>query len=86
MRPFELHDLLPSDLRFKILVFAGDTTDPEQRKRVQKVADAMTAADGFLGKTGKAKKVVDIMAVSSGDKDRVNYNELPAVFRSHWSK
>jgi len=33
-RPIEIQDLLPSDMRFKILVFTGNTSEPEQLLKV----------------------------------------------------
>ena len=38
-RPIEIQDLLPSDTRFKILVFTGDTSEPEQLLKVVNLAE-----------------------------------------------
>jgi len=88
-RPYELQDLLPADTRFKVLIFAGDTTDLAQRMKVEKLADEMGRPKSFLKKytPGEERnKVFDILAISSGKKEHVNYTELPELFRSHWSK
>lgn len=88
-RPIELQDLLPSDTRFKVLVFAGDTTQPAQRAKVSQLAEDMKKPQGFLRRFAPRKddtKVFDIISISLAKKATVRYNELPALFRSHWSK
>jgi len=38
-RPIEIQDLLPSNTRLKILVFTGDTSEPEQLLKVVNLAE-----------------------------------------------
>lgn len=89
-RPFELQDLLPADTRFKVLLFAGDTTRDAQRARLRALAAAMDAAGGFFNRhtpaRGARADVFDILAISSGKKEVVNFTDLPPLFRPHWSK
>jgi phenol 2-monooxygenase len=87
-RPYELQDLLPADTRFKILIFAGNITDAVQRMKVEKLAEEMGRPQSFLKNIPGEEwnKVFDILAISSGKKEHVNYTELPELFRSHWSK
>jgi len=76
-------------MRFKILIFAGDTTQIAQRIKVEKLAQEMGRPESFLKKYTPGdewNKVFDILAISSGKKEHVNYTELPKLFRSHWSK
>ena len=82
-RPFEIQDLLPADTRFKLLVFAGDTTDAAQLARVRTLAAALEG--DVYGRFGGAA-VFDVMAVCAATKEQVNYTDLPAIFRTHWSK
>ena len=86
VRPVDVQDVLPADTRYKVLVFAGDTRAPPQRARVQALADAV--AQGFLQRFGGPEpgKVFDVLAISSAPKDKVDYTDLPPVFRTHWSK
>lgn len=79
----ELQDLLPPDIRFKILVFTGDIADPPQLSRIETLAVAMSQPTSFAKKFDLA---VDIITVASGKKNTVNANYLPQIFRSHWSK
>lgn len=94
-RPYELQDLLPSDLRFKILVFTGDLDAETQRDRVSKFAQAVTSEGGFLRKYGQRRvgegatgwnEVFELFSIVSGKKETVNYTIVPAALRSHWSK
>ena len=75
-RPYELQDLLPSDTRFKVLVFAGDTADAAQLARVRALAAGMGRPEGFLGRFGRGEpgKVFDILSISSAKKTEANYN------------
>ncbi|KAL4251566.1 PheA/TfdB FAD monooxygenase family protein [Abortiporus biennis] len=81
-RPYELQDLLPADTRFKILLFAGNTANPSQLDRVNILAENMEQK--VLKKFGR--DVFDVISISSAQKDKVNYTDLPEVLRSHWSK
>ena len=74
-RPFNIQDLLPSDTRFKILIFAGNTADQAQMVRVQALAEQMGKPDGFLARFGKGEylKVFDILSISSAKKQVTNY-------------
>ncbi|KAF9466163.1 FAD binding domain-containing protein [Collybia nuda] len=88
-RPFELQDLLPSDTRFKVLIFAGDTSQATQRAKVDNLAVDMSASHRFLktySPSGDIFAAFDILSISSATKSEVRYNELPKLFRSHWSK
>ncbi|EJF59085.1 hypothetical protein DICSQDRAFT_65759 [Dichomitus squalens LYAD-421 SS1] len=86
-RPYNIQDLLPSDARFKVLVFVGNTPDKAQAARVQALADWMVRPDRFLVRFGKgdSAKVFDIWSISSAKKRDVNYIDLPPLFRPHWS-
>ncbi|KAG6908895.1 hypothetical protein DXG01_002873 [Tephrocybe rancida] len=86
-RPFELQHLLPSDARFKILVFTGDIYDARQRAKVSACAADMDARDGFLRRSspgGNIFAIFDILAITP--KGRAQYADLPEFLRSHWSK
>lgn len=88
-RPYELHDMMPADSRFKVLVFAGDTSRQAQRDKVARLAEAMGKPDGFLRRYapgGEVAAMFDIISISSAKKTNVRYNELPELFRPHWSR
>ncbi|KAJ3852796.1 FAD binding domain-containing protein [Lentinula lateritia] len=88
-RPIDLHDLLVSDARFKLLVFTGDTHDPAQMARVQEFAKQFSASGSFFAEFSSPdsmRKVFDIVPISSEKKETIMYNALPRILWSHWSK
>ncbi|KAI5114722.1 hypothetical protein M0805_001492, partial [Coniferiporia weirii] len=90
-RPYELQDLLPSDTRFKLVVFTGDLDVAAQNAKVSAFAEAAAGEAGFLIKYGRAAAngwadVFGIITILAGKKEGVNYTSVPAVLRSHWSK
>ncbi|KXN90667.1 Phenol 2-monooxygenase [Leucoagaricus sp. SymC.cos] len=85
-RPYEIQDLLPSDTRFKVLVFAGNTCDPVQQTKLNRLAEEMTSILGPYSPGGDVTKVFDVLSFSTAAKETVLYTDLPPLFRSHWSK
>ncbi|OCB87643.1 hypothetical protein A7U60_g5169 [Sanghuangporus baumii] len=55
-RPYELQDFLPSDTRFKIVVFAGDLDAQVQRGRVEAFASGLGREGGVLKRFGDRTK------------------------------
>jgi phenol 2-monooxygenase len=89
-RPVDIQDMLPADTRFKLLLFVGLLT-PEKLTSVRRLAEEMQLPTSFLQKygyptEGKAQSMFDIIPITAGQKDDVNFLDLPLVFRSHWSK
>ena len=88
--PHELQDLLPSDTRFKVLVFAGDTTSAEQLSRVNVLADALLGEDGILSRYAPRDlglaSIFDVLTLSSAPLKQTIVSDLPKFLRSHWSK
>ncbi|KAF9454386.1 hypothetical protein P691DRAFT_770590 [Macrolepiota fuliginosa MF-IS2] len=85
-RPYEIQDLLPADTRFKVLVFTGDSGNKEQRARLDDLATELKGVFSPFAPEGDVTKVFDITSISTAKKEKVNYNDMPALFRSHWSK
>jgi phenol 2-monooxygenase len=89
--PFEIQDLLPSDFRFKLLVFTGDFNDPPQQARVKSMVADMQAPKSFLnryatpGKSSENSRF-DIITISKGRKEGFDFLQFPKLLRSHWSK
>lgn len=87
-RPFELQDLLPSDGRFKVIIFTGDTSQAPQRARLATLAMEMGSGNGFLKQYSSNDNMFsafDIITISS-TKKIVRHTDVPELFRSHWSK
>ncbi|KAG5644873.1 hypothetical protein DXG03_007514 [Asterophora parasitica] len=87
-RPIELQHLVPSDTRFKVLVFAGDIYDSAQKARVDRLGEDLAAADGFLRRyspEGKISTAFDVLTIAS-KRDIVRVADLPDLLHSHWTK
>lgn len=87
-RPFEIQDLLPADTRFKVLLFAGDTTKTAQMARVLKFVEGMESEQGWFKKFGGRDpwKAFDVLTISTGSKHDVSYTDFPKSLCPHWSK
>ena len=87
-QPVQIQDLCPSDTRFKILIFTGNTTDPARLQKVKALADEMQKPEHFYKRFGHgdSSKVFEVLTISSADKMISNYTDVPAFFRPHWSK
>ncbi|KAI0773261.1 FAD binding domain-containing protein [Trametes elegans] len=87
-RPYNLHDALPSDARFKVLVFAGDVAGSAQAARVSALAEQMARPESFYRRFAHRDPadVFEILAICAAKKQDVNYTDLPPLFRQHWSK
>lgn len=88
-RTFELQDLLPSDSRFKVLIFAGDTSKPSQLGKVNLLAEKMGKPGSFLKRFAPNsidEAAFDILSISTAGKNVMDYTDIPPLFRCHWSK
>lgn len=84
-RPVEIQDMCPSDGRFKVLIFTGDSS---QAATIQRVHAAAQKIESLLSKLSEENifRAFDIISISTATKAVVRYNELPLLLRSHWSK
>ncbi|KAG6336454.1 hypothetical protein ID866_2625, partial [Astraeus odoratus] len=86
--PVEIQDLLPADVRYKILVFLG-TLDEARLPEVYALAGELDEPTGFLRRyspDGQISVVFDIVAIAVGNKNNFNFMTIPELFRPHWSK
>ena len=47
-----IHDLIPSDTRFKVLAFVGNVTHPRQVERINDLARALGESSNFFKRFG----------------------------------
>ncbi|KDQ12675.1 hypothetical protein BOTBODRAFT_34126 [Botryobasidium botryosum FD-172 SS1] len=89
-RPYELHDLLPSDTRFKILILPGDASKPKQKAKLDAVAAEIDHPEGFLKRFTPAgapdDTMFDIITISHTPCVAANTLVIPPRLQSHWSK
>ncbi|KAI5991956.1 FAD binding domain-containing protein [Pisolithus albus] len=89
-RPVEIHDLLPADTRFKILIFLGSMDEESRLLEISALADQLSSPTGFLRRystDGQASSsMFDLITIVAGRKENFNYLSVPLIFRPHWSK
>ncbi|KAJ3559920.1 hypothetical protein NM688_g31 [Phlebia brevispora] len=87
-RPCEIHDLLPADARFKLLIFAGDTMQEAQMQRVCAFADALFHRDAFFRRYGgrDPSSLFDVLLISSASIHTTDHVKLGKTFGLHWSR
>jgi phenol 2-monooxygenase len=68
-RPWHFQERLKADGRFRVVLFAGNILNPEQRSRVDKFCDFVDAPDNFLRKAtpagAKIDSVIEILTIHS---------------------
>nr|VWP01573.1 STE/STE11 protein kinase [Ganoderma boninense] len=76
-QPVEVHDVLPADSRFKILVFAGNVADDGGCAKLQGLADDLRKPENFLMRYGHGDvgtwAVFDVLCFSAAKKEKVGY-------------
>ncbi|KAF8835700.1 hypothetical protein BDN67DRAFT_975014 [Paxillus ammoniavirescens] len=86
--PVQIQDMLPADVRFKVLIFTGILTDT-QIANVNSLAAQLSKPSSFLRKYaahGDVSSVFDIITIVAGRKEETNFLVVPLLFRPHWSK
>ena len=75
VNPVNFQDMHPADMRFKIVVFAGDIKDAKVAECIQTLAEQLDAPDSFLKRYGHGgwESVFDLICVSASSKDSVDY-------------
>ena len=89
-KPVQLHDLLKSDGRWRILVFAGDITQSRQRERLDNLSTELAAEDSFvrlhtlLG--SPRDSVFEIYAIHNAPRTEVSLlDDFHEIFH-HWDE
>jgi phenol 2-monooxygenase len=86
--PVEIQDMLPADVRFKVLVFTGIPTDT-QIANVNSLAVQLRKPSSFLQKyavDGNVSSVFDIITIVASIKEEATFLVVPLLFRPHWFK
>ena len=77
VRPVNIHDHLPSDTRFKVLVFVGNVARQEVLARVRALAEEMVQPEHFVRRFGGAgdeyQRVFDFLCICAAKKEDVDW-------------
>lgn len=86
-RPWHFAERLPSDGRFRIVLFVGNMADPAQRQRVEALAAALDAPDGplrrFTPHGAKVDSVIQLLTIHSAPREAVDIFDFPEVLRPY---
>lgn len=85
----QIHDLLPSDTAFKLLIFTGNLYNVTHSELVSNLAQQLVESPLLVQRPigqGKSIKMVDPITIVRGRKGEVRWSDVPAALRSHWSK
>lgn len=86
-RPVQLADLLKSDGRWRILVFAGDIKDSVQSTRIKELGSALAAPDSVLHMYTPTHKpidaVIEVLTIHSSPRTEVSLFDFPDIFHPY---
>ncbi|TGO36641.1 hypothetical protein BHYA_0119g00310 [Botrytis hyacinthi] len=80
-RPWHFQELLKSDGRWRIVVFAGDISNKIQMLRIQNLSGGLKtlAAKYFLG-TNESDPAIEILMIHSAPRIQIELLDLPEIF------
>ena len=85
--PTQLGNMLKSDGRWRIIVFAGDITDESQARRVQQLGQALAAPDSFLRRFTPHEEpidsVIEVLTVHNAPHKAVDLLDLHEAFHPY---
>lgn len=89
-RPWHLQELLKSNGRWRLIVFPGNLTLPENMQRMQKLGDKLGASDSFLRSYTPSSQpidsVIEVLTVHAGPRTSLELLDLPEAFHPYDSK
>ena len=86
-RPIQLADLLPSDGRWRLLVFAGDIKDKVQSERISGLGQALAAPNSCLRRYTPSDKAIDsvieVLTIHSSSRAETNLFDIHDIFHPY---
>jgi phenol 2-monooxygenase len=86
-RPWHFQELLPSNGRWRIIVFTGDISQPEQKKKLESLGQAINEKSSFYRRfnppAAKYDTVFEIFAVHTASRKDTTIFDFPEVFRNY---
>lgn len=84
-RPWHFQELLKSNGTWRVVVFAGDIRDPQQRKRLDGLGEKLESDDSFLRTSTpqgqKYDSVIELLSVHSAPRQETTIFDFPECFR-----
>ncbi|KAL5356818.1 FAD binding domain-containing protein [Aspergillus floccosus] len=86
-RPWHFQELLKSDGRWRLVVFAGDVRKDSQMEKVNKLGEAFSRSDSFLRRFTPAgwkyDSVIELLTVHAAPRQSKTIFDFPEVFRPY---
>lgn len=83
-RPWQFQKFLPSDSRFRVILFAGNILDGAQMERVQQFGEALAAPNSFLHRvtppSRKIDSIIEVLTLHSAPRTKVELLDLHEIF------
>lgn len=84
-RPWHFQELLKSNGRWRVVVFAGDIRDSQQKKRLDSLGEKLNSEDSFLRTStpqgSKYDSVIELLSVHSAPRQETTIFDFPECFR-----
>lgn len=85
-RPWHLQELLPTNGRWRVIVFPGDITNATQTNKLKAVGDAFEAKTSWWSRytpdDARYDEVFEVLAVHRAPRKSVTIFDFPTVFRN----
>ncbi|KAF3403346.1 hypothetical protein DPV78_004429 [Talaromyces pinophilus] len=79
--PVDFGKSFPSDGRYRVVVFAGDISQPDQLRRVEQLSQVLELPKAFLQRLGRPaitfQKVFETLVLHTASRDKVEVADLP---------
>jgi len=89
-RPWQFQEMLKSDGRWRIVVFAGNIKKSIQEARIKRLGASLAASRSFIHRFTPSNKridsVIEILTIHSAPRAEVELLELPEIFHPHSEK
>jgi phenol 2-monooxygenase (NADPH) len=86
-RPSQFQELLKSNGRWRLVVFAGDLQDPRQWERITRFGATLADPSSFLSRYNKAggtaNSVIELLTLHSSPRTSIELLDLPDVFHPY---
>jgi phenol 2-monooxygenase (NADPH) len=84
-RPWHFQEVLRSNGKWRIVVFAGDVSDKKQMERVQKLGEKISGPKSFISRFTPQSKpidsVIEILTIHSASRAATELHDFPDIFR-----
>lgn len=86
-RPWHFQELLKSNGRWRLVIFAGDIQEKMQHEKIQHLGKKLDSSESFLRRFTPANKPIDslveVLAVHSSPRHSVDVFQFPSIFRPY---